>query len=106
MTSYEPLAAGRATLLAVNNTRAPIGNLCFNTLSITQTTPATPVVPLRRPAGNPAAVQYATWQTCEFCSYFRVMPSADDTAGTGSSGGMGQTVVGAGVIHHLGRFLG
>src|SRR3954466_10147229 len=56
MTSYVPLAAGRATLLAVNNTRDPIGNLCFNTLSITQTTPATPVVPLRRPAGNPAAI--------------------------------------------------
>src|SRR4051794_26595525 len=56
MISYEPLAAGRATLLAVNNTRDPIGNLCFNTLSITQTTPATPMVPLRWPAGNPAAV--------------------------------------------------
>jgi hypothetical protein len=47
MISYEPLAAGRATLLAVNNTRVPIENLCFNTLSITQTTPASPVVPLR-----------------------------------------------------------
>src|SRR3954464_13579907 len=89
MTSYEPLAAGRATLLAVNNTRAPIGNLCFNTLSITQTTRATPMVPLRRPAGNPAGVQhaaggwgqlYATWQTCDVCSYFRVMPPADAAA--------------------------
>jgi hypothetical protein len=30
MISYEPLAAGRATLLAVNSTRVPTGNLCFN----------------------------------------------------------------------------
>src|SRR5436305_1553572 len=56
MISYAPLAAGRATLLAVNKTCVPTGNLCFNTLSITQTAPASHMVPLRRPAESPAVI--------------------------------------------------